>query len=361
VPGENHINSNELSGLPGTTNLEKYSRHQAKHVVRSHTRKKDNWMPGWLGHGGRDSVNKSQKKRRNRDSGIDIEKDTDSDVEAIAANSTSSGRGMGGVLSALLTLYDRNQSMLTFSTTPTARSSLDDLGPTPETTNNTLKNANIDLPEKPWLHRRVQYPPIPLSDSAKHAPSAQTQSGMNTSSPKRPGYRLSRYGFSEYRLNVLILIYIFRFRFSFEGHPQTRGALNIIPTIHRPSGMHFSEAASAPSSPPSSGSRTPSEGLSTGSATQSYGGGKHKLAGMLAHANHSFHSLKSSIGNNLGTKSTPSSETGTPTNEGEEWERRMMKEREKAREKRRKDEKRRKKKRESFVSCICFPFGRMFI
>jgi hypothetical protein len=75
---------------------------------------------------------------------------------------------------------------------------------------------------------------------------------------------------------------------------------------------------------------------------------------MLAHANHSFHSLKNSIGSNFpGTKSSPSSGTGTPVNEGEEWEKWIMKEREKAREKRRKDEKRRKKKREAFVSCFC--------
>jgi hypothetical protein len=75
---------------------------------------------------------------------------------------------------------------------------------------------------------------------------------------------------------------------------------------------------------------------------------------MLAHANHSFQSLKISIGSNFsGTKSSPSSGTGTPVNEGEEWEK-IVKEKEKARERRKKDERKRKKKREAFVGCIWF-------
>ncbi|KIM73743.1 hypothetical protein PILCRDRAFT_99247 [Piloderma croceum F 1598] len=339
VPGENHINSNEHDGLPGTTDLERYSRHQAKNVVRAHTRKKGSWVPGWLTHQKRDSASKKQKQARARvptDSDTDGEKDRESDVEAVAADSTSTGHRMGGgVLSALLTLYDRNQSMHTFSSTSTTRSSLDGHDPSPETTDNTRRNAVIDLPEKPWLHHRPQHPPMPLPDSVSYPPSAPPQSSKFTPSPKRPGYKLSR--------------------FSLESSLPTRRTLNVLPTIRRPASLHFDKPASAPSTPSSSdsGSQTPSEHLPRDSigGTQSHGGGKHKLTGMLAHANHSFHSLKSSIGNNFpGTKSSPSSGTGTPVNEGEEWEKWLIKEREKAREKRKKDEKRRKKKREAFIT-----------
>jgi hypothetical protein len=205
VPGENHINSNERDGLPGTTDLERYSQHQAKNVVRAHTRKKGSWVPGWLTHHKRDSASKKQKKARARvttDSDTDGEKDRESDVEAAAADSTSTGHGMGGgVLSALLTLYDRNQSMHTLSSTSTARSSLDGHDPSPETTDNTRRNAAIDLPEKPWLHHRPQHPPMPPPDSASYPPSAAPQNSKLTPSPKRPGYKLSRYGFSKCRLD----------------------------------------------------------------------------------------------------------------------------------------------------------------
>ena len=193
VPGENHINSNEHDGLPGTTDLEKYSRRQAKNVVRAHTRKKGGWVPGWLTHHKRDSASKKPRARVTTDeSDSDGEKDRESDVEAAAADSTSTGHRMGGgVLSALLTLYDRNQS-LTFSSTSTTRSSLDGHDPSPETTDNTRRNASIDLPEKSRLHRRPQHPTMPLPDSISHPPSAAPQSSKLT---KRPGYKRSRYGF----------------------------------------------------------------------------------------------------------------------------------------------------------------------
>jgi hypothetical protein len=73
---------------------------------------------------------------------------------------------------------------------------------------------------------------------------------------------------------------------------------------------------------------------------------------MLAQANQSFHSLKSIGSNFAGTRSAPSSGTGTPTTtEGEDWDEKWItRERERAREKRKKDEKRRQKKREAFVS-----------
>jgi hypothetical protein len=125
--------------------------------------------------------------------------------------------------------------------------------------------------------------------------------------------------------------------------------------------MHFDEVASAPGtpSPPHSGTQTPAENLprdTNRGSTQARGGKKHKFTGMLAHANHSLHSLKS-MGNNLtGTKSTPSSGAETPTTEGEQWDEKLaMREREKAREKRKKEEKRKKKKREAFVSNSCLP------
>lgn len=131
--------------------------------------------------------------------------------------------------------------------------------------------------------------------------------------------------------------------------------------------MTFDRAASAPGTPssPDSGSRTPdlrrdSMGGTTaaGSSVGHGAGGKHKWTGMLKdlkHANPSFHSLKS-FGSNFGVaKSTASSEAGTPTTEGDDWDEKWMsRERDREREKRRKEEKRRKKKTEAYVRFLFF-------
>jgi hypothetical protein len=242
----------------------------------------------------------------------DGEKDHESNIEAAAADSTSTGHRMGGgVLSAPLTLYDRNRSLLTFSSPLTTRSSLDGHDPSPETTDNTRRNAAVDLPEKPRLHHRPQYPPMLPPDSISHLPSATPQSSKSTPSPKRPGYKLSRCWFINCRLDdFVIIISILSRRFSLENSLPTRRSLDVLPTIRRPGSLHFNKPASAAPSSPNSGSHTPSEHLPHDSvrSTQSHGVGKHKPTGMLAHVNHSFHLLKSSIGSNFpGTTSSPSS------------------------------------------------------
>ena len=203
MPGENYINSSEHNGLPGTTDLERYARHQAKHVVRAHTRKKGGWMPAWLSHhDGPDDAPRARKSKGKTRVHAVADSDTDSekhpaDVEATAAEGIPKRKMGGGVLSALLTLYDRNQSLLTFSSPSTARSSLDIPDRTPETNDNTLRNAGVELPEKSWSHNRPQHPHLPIADPVPPPLSAPTLGSKAAPRPKRPGYKLSRYASSD--------------------------------------------------------------------------------------------------------------------------------------------------------------------
>ena len=91
MPGEDHIHSHEQDGLPGTTDLERYSRNQAKSVVRTHTRK-GSWGFGWLGHHGWDKARPGEKRSRSEvhaNTHSDTERDPDTDVEAMALDNTS--------------------------------------------------------------------------------------------------------------------------------------------------------------------------------------------------------------------------------------------------------------------------------
>lgn len=202
VPGENYIDPGEHDGLPGTTNLEGYSREQAKNVVRAHTRSKRSWG-GWFnpGRGERPADKKKSKGKshRHHDSTSDNEKDRDTDIEASAYDSMSNNprRMGGGVLSALLTLYDhQNQSQSTFSTTTTARSSMD-MSDYHGNGNSSRARADapVDPPAKPWLHpRRQQAPkPPPDPDSRPSSPPAGSRLVPPGAAAKRPGYMLSRW------------------------------------------------------------------------------------------------------------------------------------------------------------------------
>jgi hypothetical protein len=159
--------------------LERYSHYQAKQVVRAHTGKKGSRGHGWLGRKGRDITRPDMKKQRRVGARIDPDTDTDSedvpdiDIEATAAHSSSNTHRMGrGILTALLSLYDHNNSLLNFSNTSTVRSSLDVPDPTPETMDNTRRNAGIDVPERPWLHHHPQRPPValPVPETPPSAP-----------------------------------------------------------------------------------------------------------------------------------------------------------------------------------------------
>jgi len=123
-------------------------------------------------------------------SDIDGEKDRKSNVEAAAADSTSTRHRMGGgVLLALLTLYDRNRSLLTFSSPLTTRSSLDGHDSLSETTDNTRRNAAmISLKSSGYTivlsilrcYLQTQYPTrllLPLRVASRHL--AQSSPGTN--------------------------------------------------------------------------------------------------------------------------------------------------------------------------------------
>ncbi|KAJ7843969.1 hypothetical protein B0H13DRAFT_131525 [Mycena leptocephala] len=113
VPG-NYIGPNEDAGLPGTSDLEDYSRRAASKVVRSHTRK--GFFSGRL----------NLRKHKARDGGksnsdyapVDNRAGSD-DVEQNLSNSGPMNPALGGgVLSALLTLYNDTGETNSGTSTP---------------------------------------------------------------------------------------------------------------------------------------------------------------------------------------------------------------------------------------------------
>jgi hypothetical protein len=110
VPG-NFIDASEKVGLPGIRDSDGYARTEAARVVRSHTRKRF----GALGRKSRVRHNRKtlvdEKTTRNGDGDRPTRKSADStDIEHDAASSTNSLSMGGGVLSALLTLYNQQDS-----------------------------------------------------------------------------------------------------------------------------------------------------------------------------------------------------------------------------------------------------------
>lgn len=364
IPGEAFIDRDEQAGLPGTRDLEGY----AKEVVRAHSRKgKRGWNKSFAEKEKEktgDKKNKRSGKERQRpdhrtphsDNRVG-RSDDDMDLEAAPEPMHAPLRMGGGVLAALLTLYNnnnrnsnpelRNQST---SNLTSARSSMDvsDLlhssDPNPDCPCPSELDPNE--PVRPWINA-----PIPQKLKLNLASEVGAKQ-------KRPGFKLSR--------------------LSLESNLPTRNSLGSrIPAVRRPSSVHFGrshqhgngdneDVDENETSPVSeSGTTTISSGErdSTGGAitTGTTSGGARKWPEMLSlkdlkHANSSFHSLKSFAGIGMagvgaGVKSAVSSEGGTPTTEGEEWDDKWMtKEREKEKERIRKEEKKKKKKAEAFVS-----------
>ncbi|KAJ7440306.1 hypothetical protein B0H11DRAFT_545821 [Mycena galericulata] len=104
VPG-NYIGPHEQAGLPGTTNLEDYSHRTASKVVRAHTRK--GFFAGKLHFGGKQKEKQKQKqKQREAEAEAGHERDG-GDVERNLGSIPPMNPTLGGgVLSALLTLYN---------------------------------------------------------------------------------------------------------------------------------------------------------------------------------------------------------------------------------------------------------------
>ncbi|KAJ7860246.1 hypothetical protein B0H14DRAFT_3624004 [Mycena olivaceomarginata] len=108
VPG-NYIGPQEDAGLPGTSDLEDYSRRAANQVVRAHTTRK-----GFFGGFG---ARRHAKKQRAREGGDDYNSDytrahswtassdVEQDLHSAELTNPALGGG-GGLLSALLTLYN---------------------------------------------------------------------------------------------------------------------------------------------------------------------------------------------------------------------------------------------------------------
>jgi hypothetical protein len=110
IPG-NFIGAHETAGLPGITDSAGYARTEAARVVRSHTRK----GVAELGRKRRVGSNKKASIHREK---TEVESDhpttgsgLDTDVEHDAALSTNPRQMGGGVLSALLALYNQHEML----------------------------------------------------------------------------------------------------------------------------------------------------------------------------------------------------------------------------------------------------------
>ncbi|KAF7985473.1 hypothetical protein HWV62_5241 [Athelia sp. TMB] len=302
VPGESYIDADEAAGLPGTADMERFASARARTVVRAHTGKR-----GWGG--GVFAGRRKEKDKKKGAGGRDGEKrgegnGGEGDVEAPREPMHAPLRMGGGVLAALLTLYNPP--------------------PDPESRNASsadLSDTNANTPEslKPWLH---DPPP-------------------NTTK-KRPGLagRLSR--------------------LSLDSNLPTRASL----ALKRPASMHFGREAPSGSHTPSSGAQTPhtdhthTDHTHTAEKEKERGkeGGRPGLGRMWTGARTgSFASLKSLAGLGHGQRSGE----GTPTTDGEDGaaagEGRGEKgEKEKgdgwAAARRRREEKRRKKKAAAFIT-----------
>ena len=106
VPG-NFIDAHEKVGLPGIQDLDGFARAEAARVVRSHTRRRVGVLSRKqrVGHNRKPLSNRMDRDRAARRSA-----DISADVEHDAEVSTTSLPMGGGVLSALLTLYNQQDS-----------------------------------------------------------------------------------------------------------------------------------------------------------------------------------------------------------------------------------------------------------
>ncbi|CCM05223.1 uncharacterized protein FIBRA_07433 [Fibroporia radiculosa] len=393
VAGEAFIDPSETAGLPGA-GTERHSVQQAQKVISAHRRsffggmhmphvphmpRRHTETRDASGHkstsstGGEVRKRKPKKKKKSRWFGLSAtESELESDVERAAESPLMPPppRG-GGVLSALLQLYDSNDAASGTVASLSAQSSLEDLRtpamfpPTRTATQDSVSEKrdyfqqgergrvrdgeqrrarsqerprwagsansslvsvsnlpNLRVP-KPWGDSR---PPQARSGAGVFGPliaSTGNISGVaapknSTLAPniKRPGYRLSRY--------------------SLESNlPQVKDEVE--PQLSRPRSMHFETSNSGDSVPEHpSHLRTSSLPMNAFEVSPKFG----KWTGVLK-------DLPKRTWSHVGTPSTPGTPT-SPTSEDELLEKERLRQKEK--EDKRRREKRRRKKAEVFIT-----------
>ncbi|KAI4527728.1 DUF1212-domain-containing protein [Schizophyllum commune Tattone D] len=349
------IDQNETAGLPGTGALDDYAKHQASKVVRAHTSRH---LPFFFGSSKKKEARTKSPARTKKDK----EREKRRDVEADVDDPMPPRRMPGGVLSALLTLHDADQSTLVSGTTTPAlsdRASLDeperpwvhppkspkskyskddsavtavrsDVSSISEHTNSDeplimppLKRTTTGGSVSSWIHRphqpRHQKNPSERAGGGVFAnliASTGNISGAAAPVPsslapslKRPGYHLSRY--------------------SLESNLPTKKTTTKEKTLSRPKSMHFEPSQA--SSPASTSPGTPYS--ESGSHLQK----RTRWSGVIKDLPYASSVL------NLATRSgrsTPATAMSTPTTEGgEEW----LDEKQTEHERRRKERRKRKK------------------
>ncbi|KAJ7751699.1 hypothetical protein B0H16DRAFT_1548054 [Mycena metata] len=150
VPG-NYISPHEDAGLPGTSDLEEYSRRAANKIVRAHTSRQ-----GFLAGLGGKRLRRQRRGKENdqgtttttsthpyarthdRTASTDADTDVESNLRGAAPMNPALGLdGGGGVLSALLTLYNEGGD----TGTPTTATSIASIAST----------SGDELPESAWV------------------------------------------------------------------------------------------------------------------------------------------------------------------------------------------------------------------
>jgi hypothetical protein len=144
VPG-NFIDVNETAGLPGVKNSNGYAQTQAARVVRSHTRKRHFGLGKLKIRPNRHKIIDSKKTKTERDregSGSGVSTDVEHDA-GLSTNFRSMG---GGVLSALLALYNQQDSVSV-------------------STLSTPEHLPFELPPEPWIEKNK---PMPRTTNEGH-------------------------------------------------------------------------------------------------------------------------------------------------------------------------------------------------
>ncbi|RDB21619.1 Pheromone-regulated membrane protein 10 [Hypsizygus marmoreus] len=175
VPG-NFIDSAENAGLPGTNDSEGHASRQAERLVRALTRKK------FFGIGSHSKVarKRSKGKKLVAERGRLVPESGEStDIEHEAGATPPPLLGGGGVLSALLSLYDQEETAPGSSASTPPRISL------------------AEPPERPWVHPKSEHARIPSVEELQgHREHTQSHLATEVIAPPTPP-DLSRTGSTE--------------------------------------------------------------------------------------------------------------------------------------------------------------------
>lgn len=223
--------------------MEGFAHREAGKVVRARTRTKKGWWES-MRKLGKENTKKQKRKaleqdEKSGDTSTDVERDARPEVE------TSRTRGRGGVLSALLTLYDRDQhSQVTSEAATPVRSSFSD-----------SENEHPDPPERPWIRRRspveqqhIQQPPAAHNaDNIHHNPQHGLSSGI--APPLQPPQDSDKHtlGRSHTSGSMPNLFHTMSLPFTGTRTPETRNAGGVFGPLIASTGNITGAAAPAPS------------------------------------------------------------------------------------------------------------------